>query len=296
MTMRITFNQVRDGVAAINTAAEQFAEAQWQVSTGKRVRTPSDDPTSAQRAVNEQATIDTLDGYRGVADSAAARLAALDSVLGDMVDKLTQALVAAQSAVGSTASQAVREAAAESFTSVRDALASSINTSFNGAFLFGGGNASVPPYVKSTTWAYQGNGQPVSVDVGENRSVALTFDGRAILQGGDATDVLTTLDGMITAARAGDGATILAGITSLNNAFGRVSQTLSQVGRDQASVDDGNSRLAALRLAAKARLSQAEEANMPEAITRMNRGQMTYEAALGAVAKTSRVSLLDYLK
>jgi flagellin-like hook-associated protein FlgL len=35
---------------------------------------------------------------------------------------------------------------------------------------------------------------------------------------------------------------------------------------------------------------------MAEAMTRMSRAQTTYQAALGAVAAASKVSLLDYLK
>ena len=99
--MRLTFNSIRDGLDAINTASEQFASAQWQVSSGRRIRTSSDDPLAAQSAVNDQAEIATLDSYSRASDSAVSRLAMLDSVLGDVVDKITQALTAAQSARGS---------------------------------------------------------------------------------------------------------------------------------------------------------------------------------------------------
>ena len=71
--MRVTFNAVRDGLVGINTAAEQFAEAQWQVSSGKRVRVPSDDPLSAQRAIQDQADINNLDAYTQASDSATSR-------------------------------------------------------------------------------------------------------------------------------------------------------------------------------------------------------------------------------
>ena len=76
--MRVTFNQVRDGLTAINTASEQFADAQWQVSTGLRVRQPSDDPVAAQRAINDQASLDEIDAYKSVSDSASSRLVAMD--------------------------------------------------------------------------------------------------------------------------------------------------------------------------------------------------------------------------
>jgi uncharacterized protein YdbL (DUF1318 family) len=115
--MRVTFNQMRDGLDAINTAAEQLADAQWQVATGYRVRVPSDDPDAAQRAILEQANMDRLDAYKAVADSASSRLTALDTTLGNIVDKITEALTALQSSLGSTATQPVRDAAAATFES-----------------------------------------------------------------------------------------------------------------------------------------------------------------------------------
>ena len=84
--MRITFSSIRDGVNAINTAASQLAAAQMQVSNGKRINAPSDDPRAAQRVINSQATIDALDAYKSVAESAGSRLSAIDSALGDVVD------------------------------------------------------------------------------------------------------------------------------------------------------------------------------------------------------------------
>ena len=54
--MRVTFNQLRDGITQINAAAEEFAQAQWQVSSGLRLRAPSDDPAAAQRSVLDQAS------------------------------------------------------------------------------------------------------------------------------------------------------------------------------------------------------------------------------------------------
>ena len=55
-------------------------------------------------------------------------------------------------------------------------------------------------------------------------------------------------------------------------------------------------RLATLRLASVAQLSKDRDANVVEAIAKMNQAQITYQAALGAVSAASKVSLLDYLK
>jgi flagellar hook-associated protein 3 FlgL len=295
--MRATFNAVRDGLVAINTAAEQFAEAQWQVSSGKRVRVPSDDPLSAQRAVQDQADITQLDAYTQASDSASSRLSAMDSTLGDVVNQLTQALTAAQSARGSAVNQTTRDAAALTLQGVRDAIAGDINTSSNGTYLFGGSKVTTQPYVPGVgAWTYQGDSTPVSVTVREGRSVTVAMNGQAILQGTDATDVLTALDSLATAVKSGDSAGMASGIDAVNRAFGRATAAQAEVGVGEASISDGTTQLAALGTAATTRLSADQDANAAEAITKMNQAQLAYQSALGAVAAAGKTSLLDYIQ
>jgi flagellar hook-associated protein 3 FlgL len=295
--MRLTFNSIRDGLDAINAASEQFAAAQWQVSSGRRLRTSSDDPLAAQGAVNDQAELATLDSYSRASDSAVSRLAMFDSVLGDVVDKITQALTAAQSARGSAVTPSGRAAASDMLTSIRNSIAGDINTTFNGNYLFSGSKATTTPYVQTAgVWTYQGDATAVTLAVDRSRSVTLATSGQAILQGSDSTDVLSVLDSLAAAAASGDAAGLTAGIDALNRAFRRANDAQGHVGNDQQSVTEGQTQLATLRLASIAQLSKDQDANAVEAIARMNQAQITYQAALGAVASASKVSLLDYIK
>ena len=295
--MRVTFNTIRDGLNSINTAAGQFSEAQWQVSTGLRVRVPSDDPAAAQHAIIDQSTIDQMDLYKSASDSASAKVVAMDSALTDMIDKITKAVVALQSSLGTTATQTVRDEAATSLDGIRDAIAADINSSFGGMRLFSGTNSSVAAYLKSGgTWTYQGTNSSMDVDISENRSVTIAMDGESILKGSDPADLLSTLDSLANAARINDTATLMSGVALLNNAFTRATRAQSLIGNDETTIDDTNQRISDLRLNAQARLSADRDANMAEAMTRMAKSQNTYQAALGAVAAASKVSLLDYIK
>lgn len=295
--MRITFNSLRDGLNAINAAANQLAQAQLQVSSGKRINVPSDDPRAAQRAINSQASIDELDAYKSVADSASSRLSAIDSALSDVVDKISEARVALQSSLGTEANQAIRDAAASTFQGVRDAILADMNSTFGGTHLFSGTSSGDDAYASiSGVWTYQGSNEQMDVTIGPNRDVAVTRDGQEIMQGSDSVDVLSLLDSLATAARTGDRTTLQAGVDQLDRAFTRATHAQSQVGYDETSIEDGKSRLLTLRTSAMARLSEDQDANMAEALTRMSRAQTTYQAALGAVAATSKLSLMDYLK
>jgi flagellar hook-associated protein 3 FlgL len=296
--MRLIFDVVRDGLFAINSSAEQMATARQQVTTGRRTSAASEDPTAAAQAIGEHATIGTIDAYTSTASAASARLAAADTVLNGYIDKLTAAITAAMGARGSTATADSRAAAALQIRGLRDSLVGDINTKFGGTYLFSGARTDTTAYVPAGggAWTYQGDNAAVQVEVESGRLVSVTADGQAIAQGGDATDVFTTLENLAAAVQAGDANGMGAGIDAVDRAFDRAVQAQGRLGVDERGVTDATSRLSALRLAADARRSKIEDANLAESITKMNQADTAYKAALGAVSSAERLSLLDYLR
>jgi flagellar hook-associated protein 3 FlgL len=294
--MRVTFRALHQGAEYVNAAAADLARARQQVESGKRLHAPSDDPPATLRAIEGHAEIGALDSYARTADTVTARLARFDAVLGDVVERLTQANVAAASARGTTATTASREAAAVALEGLRDDLVANFNTSFHGVHLFSGSQVQAAAYARvGGVWTYQGNTATVSADLGQGRSAMLTLNGQAIAQGSDASDLFTEMDALIAAVRAGDDAAIGVGMDALQRAFDRATRAQSQVGADQQGVASRQLQISATRLATAARLSKDEDADMVAAITAMQQADTAYRAALGAVATASRLSLLDYL-
>ncbi len=294
--MRVTFKTAYGGIEYVNIAAEQAARARQQVQSGKRLEKPSDDPAAMQRAVEGRGEMRTIETYSRTSDSAMARLSTLDTVLSSVVDKLQQAKVAVVSAKGSNVNQQTRDAAALTLEGLRDSLAADFNTTFGGAYVFSGSRATTAPYVKvGTSWTYQGDNTPVSVDIDAGRSVELALDGQALAQGSDATNVLDELEALIVAVRAGDDVAMGTGLTALGRAFSRATRTQTHIGVDEQSIVEGQVQLTASRLAVLTRVSRDEDADLASAISEMNRADVAYKAALGAIGTASRTSLLDYL-
>ncbi len=68
--MRIAFQTgFRDAIADIQRTSEQMATAQRQVSTGRRIDVPSDDPSATTGAIGERSTLGAIDRYVRSADS-----------------------------------------------------------------------------------------------------------------------------------------------------------------------------------------------------------------------------------
>ena len=299
MGLRVTFNgQFRDATTNVERASERLLQFQRQVSSGRRLDRVSDDPSGASAALGERTKIAQVDQFTRSTDSAYSRLTVIDTVLSDIVTKLTAAQVAATSALGTTPTDAQRTAAAEQLDGLKAALLDDFNTSLQGNYLFAGTKSTTKPYVVGgggTVAAYAGSSTEIQVDIEQDRAVTVSFDGGAITKGADATDVFAIMDGLIAAVNAADSTAINSGIASLQNVFGRVTAVQSRVGASMQTLDAEKLRLSAIKLASSERLSKLEDANMAEAITGMQQADTAYKAALGAAAAAAKVSLMDYL-
>jgi len=297
--MRVTFDAVhRNATAGLETASNRLMEFQRQVSTGKRIEKPSDDPSATLGAVGECDEAAGIDQYTRATNSVGSRLTVVDSVLTDLVNQIESAQVSAMSAQGSGKTAVQREAAALDLEARRDTIFSDLTTSFNGSYVFSGSASTVAPYTKTAgvVSAYAGSNQEMEVDVDENRSVRVAFDGQQITQGSDTSDVFAAFDDLIAAVRAGDEPGISQGMQALKRMFDRVSTAQGRVGADMRTIDEQKVRLDDMKRASAARLGELENANMADAITGMQQADAAYRAALGAASAATKVSLMDYLR
>jgi flagellar hook-associated protein 3 FlgL len=289
----------RDVLADLSMAAERLAEANRQVSSGRRVEQASDDPAAMRRIVQEGAEVATLDQYIRASDTVGARLTVVDSVLTDIIDHLTAARSAASGALGSQTTSSQRDAIANEIEAHRDAILDSFSSKFRGTYLFAGAESDTVPYTmlpSGSVSAYQGSATTVAVDIDRVRSVEVGLNGDTIARGTDIDDVFVELEDLIAAVRAGNSTAIDTGLVALERAFDRANRAQSRVGADLQAIDATREGLEMQRRASAARQAEARDANLPAAITAMSEADTAYRAALGATANVTRVSLMDYLR
>ncbi len=298
--MRVTFStSFREGSTDIAIASQRLADAGRQVSSGHRINAPSDDPAGAAAVIEQNGAIARIDAYTAANDAASSRLNVADSVLSDVINKLTSAQTTAIGAQGSTVTPNQRDAAVQQLNALRDALVSDLNTQFKGTYLFGGTAVTTAPYTQAadgTVSAYQGNATAAAIDVDANRSVPASFDGDRILQGTEAVDVFGTLAALTQAITAGDSAGISQGLAALGRGLDRATTAQTAVGTALNTLDASGAQLSSARLDATARVSKLQDTDMVSAITQMTQAQNAYSASLGAFAALGKLSLMDYLR
>lgn len=296
--MRVTFGSIfRNGLHDINRTAEQVAQRQREMSSGRRIHAPSDNPSAMATAIGERTEMAVLDQFTQTTDSVDSRLTVADSVYTDVINRLTNAQTRAAGGRSTILTQTQRDALAGEIRGAASAILTAVNTSYRGMYLFSGGQSLTPPYAPGPPISgYQGDSRVQSVDVARNRPVQVSFDGQAILQGSAPTDVFQTLEALATAVQAGNMAGIDQGIVDVGAAFDRVTNAQTQIGIELARMPEDRARLVAQKQAADARRSSVEDVNLAEAIAGATQADAAHRAALGALATLGRQSLMDYLK
>ena len=296
--MRVTFGSIfRNGLVDINRTAADLERRQREVSSGRRIHLPSDDPSAMATAMGERVEMATLDSFTQTTDSVDSRLMVVDGVYTEIINRLTGAQSKAAAGRSTILTQTQRDALAGEIRGASSAILTAVNTSYRGMYLFSGGQSLTPPYTAGPPVSgYQGDARVQSVDVARDRSVQVTFDGSAVMQGAAAQDIFQTLEALAVAVQTGDMAGVDAGMAALTAGFDRVTNAQTQVGIELARLPEDRARLDTQRRAADARRSSVEDANLAESISALTQADAAHRAALGALANVGRQSLMDYLK
>ena len=297
--MRVTLSaSLREAQAQIHRTEAQLAARQRELSSGRRINAPSDDPSGTAGAISGRSALARIDSYVRATDSVEGRLSIVDSVLSDTITQVTAALSSAAGARGTTATSAQRDAIATELEGVRDTIFADVTTLFRGSFLFAGAATTTQPYTTSggVISSYQGDQTVVSVDVDSSVAIQVSVSGDALLRGTDANDLFVELDQLITAVRADNQTGIDTGIAALERQFDRATTMQSRVGSDLARLGHQRARLGARRLENLKQVSRDEDVDLIEAIIGLQEAERASQAAIRAIGVRVPLSLLDFIR
>jgi flagellin-like hook-associated protein FlgL len=83
--MRVTFGSIfRNGLIDINRTTEELAIRQREVSSGRQMYLPGDDPAAMAAAMAERSEMAVLDQFTQTTDSVDSRLLVVDRLMDDL--------------------------------------------------------------------------------------------------------------------------------------------------------------------------------------------------------------------
>lgn len=185
MVMRIATRTIyENGVSQLNTLQAQLQKTQMQLSTMRRVVTPSDDPVASARAleVSQSKSINTQ--YVTNRSNANASLSLVDNTLANTDDLLQEVKSKIVAAGNPGFTLADREALAKELEGrLEDLLGQANATDGTGAYLFSGYKSDIQPFTRSATGAtYNGDQGQRELQVASSRKLATSETGSAIFE------------------------------------------------------------------------------------------------------------------
>ncbi|HCB03996.1 MAG TPA: flagellar hook-associated protein FlgL [Nocardioides sp.] len=294
-TVRLTQNMmVNRSQSAMQNALVRLADAQEQVSSGKRINRPSDSPTDTTSAMRLRGSLKATEQYARNAGDGLGRLAVVDQTLFTVTDLVGRAReLALQGANTGSAGQSSRDALAAEVDQIRDELLNQANTQYLTRPVFGGVTAGAAAY--DDDGSFVGVAGAITRRVGDDVNVRVDVDGQAVF-GDGATSVFAELDALSTALRAGDSAGLATSLDALSDRATTVSTMHATVGATYKRIETAQSGLVDRKLNLTTSLSNIEDIDLAEASIEVSMRQVAYQAALAATAKTLQPSLMDFLR
>jgi flagellar hook-associated protein 3 FlgL len=296
--MRINPNMVPNMLAALQNSASSLQTALQQVSTGKSVTVPSDDPAAAANMVQNTIETANVDQYTQNVSSALSMVQTSDSALSSVVSSLTNAISLGTEGGNGTNSAANQQAIARQVQGILASVVSLANTSYQGAYLFGGTANTAVPYTADSSsasgYAYNGNDGVNSVQVGDQLSIQVNVPGSQIFSN-STTDVLGSLSSLVSALKSGNTSDIATATDAVSWALSYVSQQRIVYGNAETQLNSQETNLQQETVNLSAQATSLIGVNMATAAVTLSQDETANNAALAAAAKVVPNTLLNYL-
>lgn len=296
--MRVNPNMLPDVLANLQQSQATLDAALQQVSTGKSVSVPSDNPAASAAMVQNTIETKNVDQYTQNVSTALTLVQSADSSLGSVVSALTQALTLGTQGANGTMSAGNRQSIATQVQGILAGIVDQANTSIQGTYLFGGTANGQPPYSASATspsgYTYNGNTGVNSIAVGNQTSIQINLPGSQIFSN-SGNDVLGALSGLVSALQSNNAAAIQSATTAVSSALDYVNQQRVFYGTAAGQLNAQETYLQQETVSLTSQANSLVGVDMAKAATALAQAQTANSAALAAAAKVLPTTLLNYL-
>ncbi len=303
------------GQARITELQAGLVKTQQQISTGRRILSPADDPIGASQVLNleqGQAMNQQFATNRIHAGNALREQEGVLSSVGDLVQDLKTLMVQAGNG---TLDDVQRGYLATELDSKFDQLLSLANSKDSmGNYLFSGFQAATVPYVKTATGAsFQGDGGQRMLQVDVSRRISTSVSGEQLFEAintgtasapGVAQDIFTTLrswsDTLKSSTATAAARTALSSATAaagngLDALLDRVLSARATIGAQQKEIDALDHAGSARDIEYAQAKSVLQDVDYTQAISQFSQQQTTLEAAMKSFKSVSQLSLFSLI-
>ncbi len=309
--MKISTNQFFErALFQMTERQNSLSQVQAQLSTGKQIVQPSDEPDRAGAVLRIKSIVDRQDRHLEALIAAKNRLGSEEGALQDASNLLVRIKELTLQAANDTYDTGNREVIAIEIDGLREQLLSIANardTQEN--YLFAGSRVRTQPFQADADGViqYAGDQTRMEVAVGDHRDINLNRSGTDIFSNLErpatipgepemAVGFFDALQQVSQGIREADHSVMQRGVGELDKMIRGIGYAISEVGTDLGVAEMQVDMVEETKLQMKAVLSNVEDLDYAEAVTRMQKQAMALEAAQRSFAQISQLSLFQYIR
>ena len=282
----------------INKNRSEMGRLQSDLSSGRTVRIPSQDPVAFQRSRIIEENLRKEEQYQSNIDSGLRQSRLAQESLQETADRLIDIkTIVVQGASGSL-NEKNRENLADEIAGIRDSLVNTLNLSYGDRYLFAGTASADQPFEYDIAApggvANNGNDSSPQVLVGDGVKMDLGITGTE-LRDTDAGDLFEVIGNIEQALRDDD-------TQALNNLLGDTDQAIEHVADVTSRLGSNINRMEFMyeqyessSIVQKSDVSSMVDTDYAQAFSDLQRNQVAYEAAMAVHSTMFNNTLLDYL-
>jgi flagellar hook-associated protein 3 FlgL len=229
--MRVDPSYVSNLVGSLDQAQSNEQQLTAELSSGVAINSLSQNPVAAGENVLLLNQIQQDDSFTQSSNLVSGQLQVADSALGGVVTQLTQAISLATGADNGTLNAADIRSVGSQISGILDEVQSLANTSYQGQYIFAGGQTSTTPFTTSTNGTpnvttYNGDQNVNYLSTPNGQKIQLNVPGSQIFLGAGSNSVFAALNSLVADYSSGTVNTTqaISDTQALSTALGYVSQ------------------------------------------------------------------------
>ncbi|MEE6134130.1 flagellar hook-associated protein FlgL [Bacillus sp. 1780r2a1] len=293
--MRITQSMLAaNSLRHINSSYNQLQTLQNQLSTGKKITRPSDDPVVATKGMAYRSNLSEIDQYKrnlteaySWFDNSEAGLEQVNSIFQRAKELMVQG-------TNGTNDGQDRQAIAREIEQLKLDFMQVANTQVAGRYIFNGVNVGNAPVTQSAdgSIASEINADPFSVEVSKGVSLRVNINADRIFSQ-EAFDFINNIQ---VGFENNDVESLQQLSTQVDDYLSTLSAERSELGARNNRLELIENRIASQEIIASRMISDNEDADIEKVITDLTIQESVHRASLSVGAKLIQPTLLDFLR
>jgi flagellar hook-associated protein 3 FlgL len=290
-------------LAGIESALDRVDTTQQELSSGKSINQPSDNPSGTALALQLNTDLSNLTGYSKNVTDGTGWATAQSSALTDVTNSVQRIRELTLEAANGSQTTADMQASAQEVNQLIDQIKQDANTQYNGQYVFSGSATSTAPYQSGSTDTYGGNTGQITRTIGPNTSLTVNSNLSGVLGSGQTVSgqpagdglLLNTLRNIADDMQSGNNSGLNTDLSSLDTNLNSLNGLSANVGAVQDRLQMASSRIQTLQTSDTQVLSNTQDADMATTEINFSTEQAALQAALQAGANIVQQSLMNFL-